>query len=238
MLGSVLRSSPQAGAGIAASENVTMSAELLSILKNPAVLIRTSAATLRVLDERVHPASSTARFLKPELYLLLEQITSTMLPQQVIGTAADIAACIDRRLLEGTNAGWRFADLPSDGEAYTTGLTLFAEMLRAMEVETFDHLPSLAREHYLRSIANGDVDASAQFPMSRWLVMLRTDAVKFWMAHPSTMQKIEYYGFADGATGLTNGPTEAEGWVAITTDKALPFEHGFEAPASLTGSEA
>ena len=76
-----------------------MSTELLSILKNPAVLVRTSAATLRVLDERVHPTGSTEHFLKPELYLLLEQITSTMLPQQVIGTAADIAACIDRRLL-------------------------------------------------------------------------------------------------------------------------------------------
>ena len=215
-----------------------MTDEPLLILNNPAVLQRTSAATQRALEERVYPAAPTERFLAPDLYALLEQITSTLLPQDVIGTQADVAACIDRRLLEGTNAGWRYADLPSDGEAYKRALTLFAEMLRTMEVETFDHLPTPARIHYLRSIANGDVDASAQFPMAKWLGMVRVDAVKFWMAHPSTMQKIEYYGFADGATGSTNGPTDAEGWVAITTDQALPFERGIEMPAIIAGREA
>ncbi len=42
---------------------------------------------------------------------------------------------------------------------------------------------------------------------------------------------MEYYGFADGETGRTNGPTDLEGWAAITPDKALPFEQGIVAPA-------
>ena len=132
-----------------------------------------------------------------------------MLPQESIGTEADIAACIDNRLLEGTNAGWRFADLPADGEAYTRGLTIFATMLQQTPMKTFDLMPPPAREGYL-----------------------------FWMAHPSTMEKIEYYGFADGASGITNGPTPTEGWVAITSNKALPFEQGIVMPAIITGREA
>ncbi len=215
-----------------------MSNESLSILGNPAVLERTSLATQRVLTERAQPSTSADRFLPPELYLLLEQITATMLPQESIGTEADIAACIDNRLLEGTNAGWRFADLPADGEAYTRGLTIFATMLQQTPMKTFDLMPPPAREGYLRCVANGDVDGPAEFPLSKWLGMVRTDAVKFWMAHPSTMEKIEYYGFADGASGITNGPTPTEGWVAITSNKALPFEQGIVMPAIITGREA
>ena len=215
-----------------------MSDELLSILNNPAVLERTSAATRRVLQERARPASSNERFLPPELYALLEQIVETILPQDGIGTHVDIAGCIDGRLLDGINAGWRFADLPADGEAYTRGLTVFAAMLQRAPVKTFERLDPAAREDHLRSVANGDVDATAQFPLSKWLGMLRTDAVKFWMAHPSTMQKIGYYGFADGETGTTDGPTPNEGWGAITANTALLFEHGIDLPVIVHGRQA
>ena len=111
-------------------------------------------------------------------------------------------------------------------------------MLQQTPMTSFEHMPPAAREGYLRCIANGEIDGYARFPLSKWLGMLRTDAVKFWMAHPSPMQKIEYYGFADGVTGSTNGPTDQEGWVAITTDKALPFEKGIDSARIVTGREA
>lgn len=207
-----------------------MSETLLPILSNPAVLERTSAATRRVLEERAQPADPAQRFLSPELYATLQQVVSAVLPQDVIGTDVDIAASIDKRLREGTNAGWRFADLPPDGEAYRQGLTVFAKMLEQTPMKLFERMPPPAREGYLRCVANGDVDGPAEFPLSRWLGMLRTDAVKAWLSHPSTMQKLEIYSFADGATGNTDGPTEMEGWQAITPNKAMPFEQGIEMP--------
>lgn len=207
-----------------------MSESLLPILQNPAVLTRTSAATRRALEERGQPSAATIRFLPANLYDLLGEITGSILPQAVAGTTADIAASIDQRLAAGKNAGWRFADLPPDGEAYRQGLTLFAAMLQQTPMKSFAGMPPPAREGYLRCVANGDVDGPAQFPLSRWLAMLRTDAVKAWMAHPSTMQKMQYYGFADGETGQTNGPTGAEGWAAITPNQALPFEQGIVIP--------
>ena len=215
-----------------------MSDTLLPILNNPAVLERTSAATLRVLEQRVASGAAAERYLQPNLYATLQQVVSAMLPQDVIGTHVDIAACIDLRLREGTNAGWRFADLPSDGEAYTQGLTIFAKMLEQTPMKLFERMPPPAREGYLRCVANGDIVGAAQFPLSRWLGMLRIDAVKAWMSHPSTMQKLELYSFADGATGSTDGPTETEGWQSISPNTALPFEQGIVLPAASAERDA
>ena len=206
-----------------------MSETLLSILSNPAVLERTSPATRRVLEERAKPVVGE-RFLAPELFDLLQQITGTLLPQGAIGTGVDIAGAIDQRLATGESAGWRFADLPPEGEAYTQGLQVFATMLQGTPMKTFGRMLPPAREDYLRCVANGDVDGPARFPLSKWLLLLRTDAVKIWLAHPDTMQKIKYYGFADGATGTTDGPTITEGWTALTPNKALPFEQGLVLP--------
>lgn len=214
-----------------------MSETLLPILTNPAVPERTSAATRAVLEDRA-AAPHAARYLPQELYTLLQEIVTSLLPQDAIGTTVDLAACIDDRLHTGKNAGWRFADLPSDGEAYVRGLTVFSTMLQQTPMKTFGRMPPPAREGYLRCVANGDVDGPAQFPLSKWLGMVKTDVVRFWLSHPSTMQAIEYYGFADGSTGATNGPTEVEGWSAITPNKSLPFERGIETSQTSAGRDA
>lgn len=206
-----------------------MTPSTLPILQNPAVAARTSVATQKALEERAEPAGGE-RYLPAALYATLQLITQALLPQDTIGTAVDVAAGIDKRLRKGTNAGWRFADLPADGDAYKQGLIIFAAMLAQTPTKRFSSMLPSAREGYLRCVANGDVDAMAEFPLSRWLGMVKADAVKVWLAHPSTMQTIEYYGFADGATGQTDGPTEQEGWSAITPDKALPFEQGIVVP--------
>lgn len=216
--------------GVVSHLNVRPMSESLKILQNPSVLQRTSVATRAALEELAAPISADRRFLPAPLYELLEQITAALLPQGAIGTTADIAGAIDKRLGEGKNAGWRFADLPADGEAYQRGLTIFSAMLQQTPLKSFGQMPAEAREGYLRCVANGDVDDHARFPLAKWLLMLRTDAVKVWLAHPSTMHAIAYYGFADGATGNTNGPTEHEGWSAITPNTSLPFEQSASLP--------
>lgn len=203
-----------------------MSESFLPILQNPAVQERVSPATRRALEDRATPAEPAERFLSASAYSLLQEVVDAILPQSDAGTTANIAATIDQRLSAGKNSGWRFAVLPADGEAYRQGLKVFADMLKQTPAKSFSRMLPSARESYLRCIANGDVDGHAGFALSKWLGMLRTDAVKVWLAHPSTMLKMEYYGFADGATGQTDGPTVAEGWSQITTNRALPFEQG------------
>jgi gluconate 2-dehydrogenase gamma chain len=176
-----------------------------------------------VLEQRADPIQAP-QYLSPELYAVLQQVIAVILPQGAIGTNVDIAAVIDQRLAQDKNSGWRFAELPPDGDAYRRGLSIFAAMLAQTPMKQLDRMPPPARDGYVRCIANGDVDGPARFPLSKWLLLLKTDTVKAWLSHPSAMQKIDYYGFADGATGATNGPTQAEGWSEITQDTALPFE--------------
>jgi hypothetical protein len=198
----------------------------LFILNDPAVAQRTSSATRAALEQRVQPISADQQYLADDLRRLLEQIVSAVLPQVLVGTEVDVVSVIDRRLSDGTNAGWRFAVLPPDGEAYTQGLVTFKRMFEQTAAVPFTTMEPRQREDLLCRAAVGDFDAEAEFPLSRWLGMLKDDAVKAWLAHPSTMLKLGFYGFADGASGMTDGPTVAEGWVSITQDTALPFEGG------------
>ena len=195
-----------------------MSSHELRILQNPEVAERTSAATRRVLEERAAPPSYLP-FLSTEHLAMLRALVNAILPQDAVGTEVDIAEAIDRRLSAGENAGWRYAVLPPDGEAYRKGLEVFHHMLEQTPMKTFDRMPPPAREGYLRCVANGDVDGPAQFPLSVFLKMVRADVVRAWVAHPDTMLAMGYYGFADGATGN-------EGWRAIGPNSAAPFEYG------------
>lgn len=189
----------------------------LTVLQNPQIAERTSAATRRVLQERVAPAPYTP-FLSEEHMAMLRVIVDAILPQGAVGTRVNIAETIDRRLAAGENAGFRYAVLPPDGEAYRQGLTIFHQMLAQTPMKTFDRMPPPAREAYLRCVCNGDVDGPAQFPLSTFVRLLRTDVVRFWMAHPDAMRVVGYFGFADGATGN-------EGWHSIGPNSAAPFEY-------------
>lgn len=200
-----------------------MSDASLPILNQLEVLARTSESTRRVLERRVHPESYEP-FLAQQEMATLRALVATILSQDTVGTDVDLAEAIDRRLSNGTNAGWRYAELPPDPLAYREGLVALATALQGTPMTSFEGMPAAAREAYLGSVARGEVDAVARFPLATFLKMVRADTVRMWMAHPAAMQRIEYYGFADGATGQTNGPTDTEGWSAITPASALPFE--------------
>ena len=190
---------------------------LLRILDNPEVSDRTSAATRRVLEERAAPAPYTP-FLSAEHMAMLRSLVKTILPQGAVGTQVDVAEAIDRRLAAGQNAGFRYAVLPPDGQAYRQGLAVFHRMLEHTPMKTFEGMPPPAREAYIRCVCNGDVDGPAQFPLSTFVRLLRTDVVRFWIAHPDAMHAIGYFGFADGVTGN-------EGWRSIGPNSAAPFEY-------------
>lgn len=189
----------------------------LQVLRNPEVAARTSDATRRVLEERANPAPHTP-FLDTEHMSMLRGLVAAILPQGAVGTQVDIAEAIDRRLAAGENAGFRYAVLPPDGEAYRRGLTVFHKMLEQTPMKTFDRMPPPAREGYIRCVCNGDVDGPAEFPLSTFLKLLRTDVVRFWIAHPDTMRVMGYFGFADGPNGN-------EGWHSIGPNSAAPFEY-------------
>ncbi len=194
----------------------------LKVLQNPEVRARVSPATRHALEQRAYPPSRDSRFLSDEEFSQLQQLVETILPQGPAGTSIDIADAIDRRLQAGKNAGWRYATLPADGEAYRQGLRSLFGMLQQTPMKTFAAMPVPAREAYVRCVVNGDVDGPAQFPLSTWLKAVKTDVVRTWITHPDAMYAMEYYGFADGVSG---GVQPGEGWVALGPNSAAPFEY-------------
>ena len=109
----------------------------------------------------------------------------------------DLAAQIDAELAAGIGDGWRFAELPSDREAYRAGL----DTLEAAGFATSD---TAGREALLRSIASGDHQSAGPLTgaqMALWFEEVRAEATRAYMAHPATLARIGYSGLANGGDG-------------------------------------
>ena len=187
----------------------------------PQVLDPMSVATLRALINRIIPQS-------PPHYI-------------------DLAARIDQQLAQGVGDGWRFAALPADTVAYRLGLhTLDSDATRRFGAP-FAHLPVPRQDELLSIAAAGDgggdgngnsvvndggedpsspASGSDQFNAAQlraWFEEARADAVKLYVAHPTTLARIGYSGIANGGDGLPKsgfvrvGFGEREDWEPLPT---------------------
>ncbi|MGJ7581043.1 alpha/beta fold hydrolase [Variovorax sp. RHLX14] len=139
----------------------------------------------------------------------LRALADRVVPQT--GPAIDLAARIDAQLAAAKGDGWRFADLPPDPLAYAAALDALAG---------FDALSENEQQARLTQLAEGEfksADLSAQ-QMKNWFEDLRADMVRIWVAHPATMARIGFDGFANGGDGTRKqgferlGADERESW--------------------------
>lgn len=149
---------------------------------------------------------------------LLREIADLVVPQE--GPAIDIAARVDAQLARGEGDGWRNADLPPDAEAYRAGLDTLAGVWPT---------DPAARETVLRAaiegtaVTDGPLDAER---MKAWLEDVRNDLVRQWLAHPASMARIGYDGFATGGSPI-------RGYVELRLGRREDWE-----PAGVGGSIA
>ncbi|MDQ1124418.1 alpha/beta hydrolase [Microbacterium trichothecenolyticum] len=125
---------------------------------------------------------------------VLREVADLVVPQD--GPAIDIAARVDAQLARGEGDGWRNADLPPDPDAYRAGLDTLASVWPTDPVE---------REAVLRAGIEGKTDAAGPFDPERlkaWLEDVRNDLVRQWLAHPASMARIGYDGFATGGNPI------------------------------------
>ncbi|MFG6404124.1 hypothetical protein [Microbacterium sp. P04] len=122
---------------------------------------------------------------------LLREIADLVVPQD--GPAIDIAARVDAALARGEGDGWRNAALPPDPEAYRAGLDALAAVW-----------PEGDAEETLRAAMAGelDLDGFDAAQLAAWLEDVRVDLVRAWLAHPATMARAGFDGFATGGTVL------------------------------------
>ena len=137
--------------------------------------------------------------LNPAQLKTLRALADRVVPQTP--PAIDLAARVDAQLAADAGDGWRFAELPVDAIAYARALNGLGD---------FAALSSDAQEARLTAIAAGAFEPDPDGPgievlskeqMKPWFEDARSDLVRHWLAHPATMARIGFDGFANGGDG-------------------------------------
>ncbi len=154
----------------------------------------------------------------------LRAVAGRVVPQT--GPLIDLAARLDAQLAAGKGDGWRFANMPPDCEAYTLALNALAGFGGLAEHDQDTRLTLLAAGKFVgdshpdNDPLSGEGLSAEQ--MKCWFEDLRADLVRIWLAHPATMARIGFNGFANGGDGVRKqgferlAATERESWEPMT----------------------
>ena len=137
-------------------------------------------------------------WLSPAQLDTLRAVVARVLPQPP--PAIDIAARIDAGL--GRGDGWRFAALPVDADAYRAGLNTIEAVSTERHASGFGALSAPQQDAILRDAADAGLAGDLDPAQTRlWFEDVRGDATRIYVAHPRTMSRIGYGGFAYGGDG-------------------------------------
>lgn len=160
-----------------------------------------SPATRAALTVRLAEEPTTPRFFTTAEFATLTAVCARLVPP---GSAArrPIASLIDARLADVRGNGWRYAELPADGEAYRAGLAT----IDATAGGDFAVLGGARQDAVL-----GEVQRAAP----RFFEELLAEVVERFYADPVAQGEIGYVGFADRPA-----------WTALGLDERDPREPG------------
>ena len=168
---------------------------------------RVSGTTRAALLERARPddPEQAPRVLGP-LLATLRGVVDRVVPVAA-RPGVDLAARIETNLERGSGDGWRFAALPPDLQAYRAALT----MLDQCAGGSFAELDESRQDRLLGSVADGTlVPPASPGPaadrldadlMRLWFEDVRAEAVRLYVAHPATLERIGYSGVGYGGDG-------------------------------------
>jgi pimeloyl-ACP methyl ester carboxylesterase len=166
-----------------------------------------AALALRALAD---DADYAPQVLSQRQMSTLRALAERVVPQEA--PAIDLAARLDAQLAAGKGDGWRFATLPPDRDAYAKALDGLADFAALAGQDQQDRLTWLAEGRFDRSILSAD-------QMKQWFEDLRADLVRLWLAHPATLARIGFDGFANGG----DGPRK-QGFARLAAGEREPWE--------------
>jgi hypothetical protein len=144
------------------------------------------------------------RFFSPD-----EQAVATVLCDRLLGQSGDgripVAAMIDARLAEAQTDGWRYADMPEDGQAWR-------DSLAALRAEGFATADERQQDALIQAVQDADGDWHGMPAARVWSLWTRYACTAFY-AHPDVWSEI---GFP--------GPAYPRGYKNIGVDRREPFE--------------
>jgi hypothetical protein len=180
-------------------------------------------ATRRKVLDRVNKIPPI-RFFTPQEAQLMELIASHVLPQddRLASRRIPIVPAIDERLHKGLTAGYRFAKMPPDGDAYRKGFKAIEQMSRHAHQRPFGELSWGEQDELLKSVhdakpMDGAADIWAQMEVHRYWALVVQDCVEAYYAHPWAWDEIGFGGpaYPRGYMRLEHG--EPEPWEVSET---------------------
>ena len=175
------------------------------------------AKTRSVILARVNDVPSI-RFFSPDQARLLEAVCARVLPQDDRDAAhvIPIVPQIDHRLANGITDGYRYDDMPPDGEAYVLGLQAIDEMSATIHGAAFPAIGLSERDALLRSLHDGkplvDHPVWARMPVHRFWMLLLGDCAEAYYSHPWAWDEIGFGGPAYPRAYMRLERGEPETW--------------------------
>ena len=175
-------------------------------------------ATRRLVLDRVEQVPPIRFFTAGEARTL-EAICDRVMPQDDRDAAHKIPIVprIDDRLYSGVSDGYRYEDMPPDGEAYHLGIAAIDAMARDVyDGRRFDELAPPEQDRLLRQLHDGAPQAAHEqwrkLPVRRFWLLLVGDCAAAYYAHPYAWDEIGFGGpaYPRGYMRLEHG--EPEPW--------------------------
>lgn len=140
--------------------------------------------TLAALVAREAAPDGEPRFLAPGAFATLVTLCNVLRPPYDRPTAREIALRIDGGLADGRSDGWRYDEMPPDGEAHAQGLAALAA-----EGPLNDDL--------IGRLQRGETRTEWPVPPKRFLEDVLAEVVTFAYSQPEAQDAIGYDGYAD-----------------------------------------
>ena len=160
--------------------------------------VHVSPATRAALRARGEARDLTAR---PRFFTAGEMATLRAACARLLPTddLLDPATAIDERLAAGTGDGWRYDEMPPDGQAYRTGLAGLDESARLRHGDNFVGVGGEFQDRLLADVQAGQAPGETWNALNarRFFEDLLAEVSQAVMAHPVTQDAIGYAGMAD-----------------------------------------
>jgi Gluconate 2-dehydrogenase subunit 3 len=172
-------------------------------------------ATRKVIDRRL-AMPREPRFFSATEWRTLNAVCERIMPQPQDRAPVPLAAFVDQKIADGVHDGYRYVQLPSQGEAWQRGLAALDQAANEAYEGLFHVLSVEQQDGLLRRMQQGDLSGSAWGGMPCKLFFehrVIPDITHAYYSHPVAWNEI---GFG--------GPASPRGYVRMGLDRRDPWE--------------
>jgi hypothetical protein len=171
-------------------------------------------ATRETIDRRL-AIPREPRFFTAEEWRTLTAVCARIMPQPPDRPPVPLPAFVDQKITDGLLDGYRFAQMPPQGEAWRRGLAAFEQESRGKHDERFDQLTGPEQDELLGRMQKGDLTGPAWGGMPCKLFFehrVIPDIVHAYYAHPVAWNEIGFSGPASPRGHVRMGLNRRDPW--------------------------